>query len=234
MNTTDYTAYSRIVHPSFPDLAPKMASICDALANAQINVTAIRDGDGVLQKHIIDSLYAAREIIDLAPASGARLCDVGSGGGFPALPVAAALPDLSVTALDSTAKKCRYIEDTARSAGIGNVVTRCARVEEAVDLFETFDFVTARAVAALNVLVELCAPLVKVGGYFLAMKGEKADEEIADAANGAKKLGLELVRRTEYALPSGGDHRVIAVYRKIAPTPKGYPREYRVIVKKPL
>ena len=234
MNTSDYTAYSRTVHPSFPDLAPKMASICDALDAAQINVTAIRDGDGVLQKHIIDSLYAAREIIDLAPAPGARLCDVGSGGGFPALPIAAALPGISVTAVDSTAKKCRYIEETAHSAGLSNVSTRCARVEEASDLFATFDFVTARAVAALPVLVELCAPLLKVGGYFLAMKGEKADVEIADAARAAKILGLELVRRAEYSLPSGGDHRTIAVYRKVAPTPKGYPREYRLIAKKPL
>lgn len=175
-----------------------------------------------------------REIITLDPADGDKICDVGSGGGFPALPISAALPSLHVTAIDSTAKKCRYIEETAAQAGICNIDVRCARVEDAKELFESFDFVTARAVASLPVLCELCAPLVKIGGYFLAMKGEKADEEIAEANNAANILGLEFVRSTEYSLPYGGDHRTIAVYKKISSTPKEYPREYRLITKKPL
>ena len=234
MDTSAYKTYSAGISPDYPALAGKMAAIADALAEAKLNVTAIRDGDGILAKHIIDSLHAAKVIEDLGVTEGDRLCDVGSGGGFPALPVAAALPDVTVLAVDATAKKCRYIEETALSAGLTNVTALCARVEEAADLRESFGYVTARAVAALPVLCELCAPLVKVGGYFLAMKGEKVDEEIADAAHCAAEVGLELCDRVTYSLPSGGDHRTIAVYRKVRQTPAKYPREYRVIVKKPL
>ena len=233
MDFQKYRTFASCIDPAYAVLGSVMAKIADCLASAGVNVTAIKDADGVLSRHIIDSLYAARELAALCP-DGAKICDVGSGGGFPALPVAAALPGARVTALDSTAKKCRYIEETARAAGIANVDTVCARAEEAVGLFASFDAVCARAVAALRVLGELGAPLVRVGGHFVAMKGEKAGEEITAAAHAAKVLGLELVGTSDYTLPSGGDHRTLAVYRKIAPTPPAFPREYRKIVKNPL
>lgn len=233
MDLQKYRALAAGVDPAYAELDHTMAKIADCLAESRVNVTAIKDEDGVLSRHIIDSLHAARELGRLCP-DGGKICDVGSGGGFPALPVAAALSEVQVTAIDSTAKKCRYIEETARAAGLANVETRSVRAEEAVDLFGTFDAVCARAVAALPVLCELCAPLVKVGGHFVAMKGEKAQEEIAEAERAAKVLGLTLVRVIDYALPEGGDHRALAVYRKDAPTPKQYPREYKKIVKDPL
>lgn len=231
MDVQKYRALAAQIDPAYAELDGAMSAIADCLVNSAVNVTAIKDDDGILSLHIIDSLYAAKEIASLSPAT---VCDVGSGGGFPALPIAAALPNVQVTAIDSTAKKCRYIEETAAASGIKNISTRSVRAEEAVDLFGTFDAVCARAVAALPVLCEICSPLIKEGGYFVAMKGEKADAEIAEAARAAKVLGLNLLRVVPYTLPVGGDHRSLAVFQKTAPTPKGYPREYRKIVKKPL
>ena len=163
MNIQKFQKYSHEISPLYPALADKAEAISRAIENSPINVTAISDGDGILVKHIIDSLYCAEAVARYAEASrgegadgdpsGAErrltLCDVGSGGGFPALPIAAALGDISVCALDSTAKKCRFIEESAASAGITNLTSVCARAEEAKELFGTFDFVTARAVAAL-------------------------------------------------------------------------------------
>ena len=175
MNIQKFQKYSHEISPLYPALADKAEAISRAIENSPINVTAISDGDGILVKHIIDSLYCAEAVARYAEASrgegadgdpsGAErrltLCDVGSGGGFPALPIAAALGDISVCALDSTAKKCRFIEESAASAGITNLTSVCARAEEAKELFGTFDFVTARAVAALPVLIEICATLLK-------------------------------------------------------------------------
>lgn len=231
MDKQKYRALAEQIDPAYAELDGVMAQIAECLVNSTVNVTAIKDDEGILSLHIIDSLHAAKELASLDPQT---VCDVGSGGGFPALPVAAALPGVQVTAIDSTAKKCRYIEETAAAAGIGNISTRAVRAEEAMDLFGAFDAVCARAVAALPVLCELCSPLIKVGGHFVAMKGEKSEEEIASSAHAAKVLGLELVCVVPYSLPCGGDHRALAVYRKVSPTPKGYPREYRKIVKKPL
>lgn len=233
MDLAKFRAYASAVDPEYADLAEEMEKISLCLKESRLNVTAIKDEEGILSRHIIDSLYAARELGNVCK-DGDRLCDVGSGGGFPALPVAAALGGVRVTAMDSTAKKCRYIAETAKSAGLVNVDTVSVRAEEATELFDTFDAVCARAVAALPVLCELCAPLLRVGGHFVAMKGEKAADEIAEASHAAKVLGLELLRVVEYSLPEGGDHRALAVYRKVAPTPKGYPREYKRIVKAPL
>ena len=201
MNIQKFQKYSHEISPLYPALADKAEAISRAIENSPINVTAISDGDGILVKHIIDSLCCAEAVARYADAargegadgdsSGAErrltLCDVGSGGGFPALPIAAALGDISVCALDSAAKKCRFIEESAASAGITNLTSVCARAEEAKGLFGTFDFVTARAVAALPVLIEICAPLLKVGGYFFAMKGK-------NAARGACLVGARRAR----------------------------------------
>ena len=234
MNIQKFQKYSHEISPLYPALADKAEAISRAIENSPINVTAISDGDGILVKHIIDSLYCAEAVARYAAERRLTLCDVGSGGGFPALPIAAALGDISVCALDSTAKKCRFIEESAASAGITNLTSVCARAEEAKELFGTFDFVTARAVAALPVLIEICAPLLKVGGYFFAMKGKNADAELASSERAARELGLTLADTVRYELPEDSGSRAIFVYKKTSPTPARYPREYRKIVKAPL
>ena len=231
MDISVYAAAAGAVDPSFADCAGTLAAIADGTLNARLNVTAIRDEAGVLSKHIVDSLYAARLIRELGVAS---VLDVGSGGGFPALPIAAALPGIGITALDATAKKCRHVEELAASAGLDGVRVICARAEEATDLFGTFDAVISRAVAALPALLELTSPHAKVGGFVLAMKGDLAEKEAKDAERAAAALCLEALEPTRYALPEGGDRRAILVYRKIAPTPRPYPRRWSEIAKKPL
>ena len=226
-----YRMTAAAVDPEFAACAGALAAIGRGTAEAKINVTAIRGEDGVLSKHIADSLFAARAIRDLGASS---VLDVGSGGGFPALPIAAALPGIEVTALDATAKKCRHVEALAAEAGLSNVRVVCARAEEAAELFGSFDVVISRAVAALPALLELTSPHAKVGGYVLAMKGERAAEEAADARRAAGILSLTALGPVAYSLPEGGDHRSILVYRKDAPTPDGYPRAWREISKKQL
>ena len=231
MDVSKYTAAARAVDPDFAACGEKLALIARMTLDSPINVTAIRDEAGVLSKHIADSLFAARAICNLGAST---VLDVGSGGGFPALPIAAAIPGISVTALDATAKKCRRIEEIAASAALANVRVVCARAEEATGLFGSFDLVISRAVAALPALLELTSPHAKVGGFVLAMKGELAESEAKDAESAARSLCLEALEPIRYALPEGGDHRAILVYRKTAPTPRPYPRKWNEIAKKPL
>ena len=253
MNIQKFQKYSREISPLYPALADKAEAISRAIENSPINVTAISDGDGILVKHIIDSLCCAEAVARYADAargegadgnsSGAErrltLCDVGSGGGFPALPIAAALGDISVCALDSTAKKCRFIEESAASAGITNLTSVCARAEEAKGLFGTFDFVTARAVARLNMLCEFCIPLLRVGGEFLPMKGKSGAEELTEAENAIAVLRAKTVEYVEYAIRDPAfdedrQERFIARIRKTDETEKIYPRSFAQIKKKPL
>lgn len=203
------------------------------------NLTAITEPREVLTKHFIDSLFAAREaetLLEEDHSLGNALLDVGSGGGFPALPIAAALPQVQVTALDSTAKKIAYIRDTADLCGMQNVHTVCTRAEEAGRgaLREQFSVVTARAVARLPVLLELCVPFVRVGGYFIAMKGSAAMEEETEAREAAALLSCALCKITPYSLPASEEKRFLLIYRKISPTSPTYPRSAARIAKKPL
>ncbi len=200
----------------------------------RFNLTAITDPEEAVNKHTADCLYCAAVIDRLAEGKNVNLIDVGSGGGFPSLPVATVLPNVRVTALDATAKKCGFIADTAALCGV-DITTVPKRAEEyaAEGVRETFDFATARAVARLNILMELCAPFIKYGGYFVAMKGSAADEELAEARSAANKLGLSLLEKCPYTVKDGGE-RTVLVYEKIAPTPPMYPRVYAKIKKNPL
>ena len=231
MDISAYTSAAGAVDPSFAGCAATLAAIADGTLGAKLNVTAIRDEAGVLSKHVVDSLYAAKAIRDLGATS---VLDVGSGGGFPALPIAAALPEVAVTALDATAKKCRHVEELAASAGLQNVCVVCARAEEAADLFGSFDLVISRAVAALPALLELTSPHAAAGGFVLAMKGNLADDEAKAAESAAAALCLEALAPVRYSLPEGGDRRAILIYRKVAPTPPDFPRKWNEILKKPL
>lgn len=218
------------------DAAEKMRLLTLRLiaSNRQFNLTAITEPDEVLTKHIVDSLFCASAVAALG-GECRTLLDVGAGGGFPSLPLAAALPGVSVLAMDATAKKCRYIDETAAAVGLPNVRAHNARAEEAArELGASFDAVTARAVARLNVLTELCAPFLRVGGVFLAMKGPGGAEEAAEAARGCKLLGLSAPEVRRYELPGGAGERTLIVCRKERPTPSLYPRPYAKIVKSPL
>lgn len=198
----------------------------------KFNLTAITDERGATRLHVVDSLYAAKTVKELSKGD-ASLIDVGSGGGFPSLPIAISCPDVSVTALDSTAKKCIFISSVAALCGV-DVKTLPVRAEEAPpDLRESFDFAAARAVARLNVLAELCSPFVKVGGYFLAMKGSAARAEAEEAKDAASRLGLSLEGSCDYFIDGGGQ-RSILIYKKVSPTPEEFPRSFSKIKKRPL
>lgn len=202
--------------------------------NKSMNLTAITDEDAIIVKHYADSLMVASYI-----PRGATVIDVGCGAGFPCLPLAIFREDLKVTALDSTAKRIRYIDDTAKKLGITNVTPIAARAEELGKqngYRECFDVATARAVAALPVLSELCLPFVKVGGKFVSMKASQGSQEAIDAKNAIKLCGGEIksVDKLDLVSEQATEERTIISVAKTAPTSAKYPRHYSQITKKPL
>ena len=196
--------------------------------NEVMNLTAITEPDKVAKLHLLDSLT----VLTAADLKGKTLIDVGCGAGFPGVPVAIGCPEAQVTLLDSLGKRMKWLEEVLPRLGVqAECVT--ARAEEAVaDRRERYDYATSRAVARLNILLELTAPYVKVGGAVLAMKGAAAKEELSECGNAIKKLGLKLEEVKEFSI-DGTSHAVI-VLRKIAPTPKPYPRRYAKIKQSPL
>lgn len=196
--------------------------------NEVMNLTAITEDTQVAKLHLLDSLT----VLCCADLKGKSLIDVGCGAGFPGVPLAIACPEARITLLDSLGKRVKWLEETLPALGISaECVT--ARAEEAVaSRRETYDYATSRAVARLNILLELTAPYVKVGGAVLAMKGAAAKEELAECAGAIKKLGLQLEEVREF--PIDGTSHAVIVLRKIAPTPKQYPRRYAKIKQAPL
>ncbi|MBQ9228065.1 MAG: 16S rRNA (guanine(527)-N(7))-methyltransferase RsmG [Eubacterium sp.] len=199
--------------------------------NRKYNLTAITDSDEVLVKHFIDSLMLLK-YFDLD--YGMDVIDVGSGAGFPGLPLLIAKNNkLNIVFLDSTRKKTRFIEHALASCGLEAPVV-CERAEECAhdpEFRETFDVATARAVAPLNILAEYCLPYVKVGGYFIALKGSK--DEVPDALCAIGELGGELESNVSYKLPNG-DPRSIVIIKKVSQTSTKYPRVNSKIAKSPL
>lgn len=196
--------------------------------NEVMNLTAITEPEAVAKLHLLDSLT----VLAAADLRGKRLIDIGCGAGFPGVPLAIACPEAEITLLDSLGKRMNWLEQVLPRLGIrAECVT--ARAEEAVsDRRERYDYATSRAVARLNILLELTAPYVKVGGAVLAMKGAAAKEELAECAGAIRKLGLKLEDVKEFPI-DGASHSVI-VLRKTAPTPKQYPRRYARIKQAPL
>ena len=196
--------------------------------NEVMNLTAITEETQVAKLHLLDSLT----VLCCADLKGKSLIDVGCGAGFPGVPLAIACPEAKITLLDSLGKRVKWLEETLPQLGISaECVT--ARAEEAVAARrERYDFATSRAVARLNILLELTAPYVKVGGAVLAMKGTAAKEELSECAGAIKKLGLKLEEVREF--PVDGTSHAVIVLRKIAPTPKQYPRRYAKIKQSPL
>ncbi len=196
--------------------------------NKVMNLTAITEPAQVAKLHLLDSL----SLLSLEDLRGKRIIDVGCGAGFPGVPVKIACPEAEVTLLDSLGKRMAWLERILPELG---VAAQCvtARAEEAVATRrETYDVATSRAVARLNILLELTAPYVKVGGLVLAMKGTAAEEELAEAKNAIARLGLKLEKVEQF--PVDGTAHTVIVLRKVAPTPARYPRRYAKIKQSPL
>ena len=197
--------------------------------NEVMNLTGITEDAPVAKLHLLDSL----SVLCCGDIAGKTIIDVGCGAGFPGVPVAIACPDAKVTLLDSLAKRMNWLETVLPQLGVTNAECLTARAEEAVATRrESYDFATSRAVARLNILLELTAPYVKVGGAVLAMKGAAAKEELAEAKNAIDKLGLKLEEVREFPV-DGTSHGVI-VLRKVSPTPAKYPRRFAKIKQNPL
>lgn len=200
--------------------------------NEKMNLTAITDPEGVTVKHFFDSLLLLKTV---EVPQDASLIDVGTGAGFPGIPVAIARPDIKLTLLDSLNKRLVFLAEVCRELGIQAEI-RHARAEEGgrqKELREQFDFATARAVAGMNVLCEYCVPFVKLGGAFVALKGPDGEEEIKQAARAIGVLGGKAEKLAQFQLPDGSQ-RCIAVVRKVRNTPETYPRHGSKISKKPL
>ncbi len=203
--------------------------------NESMNLTAITDLDGVILKHYADSLTISKHI-----SKSAKLIDIGCGAGFPTLPLAIFRPDIKITALDGTAKRIEYVKGAAELLKLDNVTAIAGRAEEYAnkpEYREQFDIATARAVAALPVLSELCLPFVKKDGFFIAMKASQGENEAASAANAIKICGGTEAKIEKISL-LGADKsiepRIIITVKKTAITPQKYPRHYSQISKKPL
>ena len=202
--------------------------------NEHLNLTAITDPDGVILKHIVDSV-AISPFID----TGARVIDVGCGGGFPTLPLAIIRPDVTILGLDSVTKKVNYVRDTAALLGLTGVEASNARAEvlgQDKEYRESFDIACARGVGRLNLICELCLPLVRVGGRFIAMKSLTAKEELLEAKNAISTLGAEVESVIDYSLTNGTEElsRTMIIIKKRTHTPPKYPRNNSQISKKPL
>ena len=200
--------------------------------NKVMNLTAITDPANVAALHMLD----CAALLNCAPLEGGSLIDVGTGAGFPGMVLKILTPSLEVTLLDSLNKRLDWLEEVGGTLALRDVRTVHARAEEAgadPAYRERFDFATARAVADLRLLAELCLPFVKVGGRFLAMKGHR-DGETDAALPAIRLLGGEVERCFHYAIPGTDvNHRAVIV-RKISQTPEKYPRRWAKIQKTPL
>ena len=203
--------------------------------NEKYNLTAIREPEKIALLHYADCASIAAYI-----PKGAKVIDVGCGAGFPSLPLAIVRPDIHITAVDSTEKRVRYVEETARLLGLTNITARVMRAEEGGKdpaLREQFDVATARAVADLRILTELCLPFVRVGGEMIAMKGKNAAYEVQASKKALAVLGGTLLSLDETPLHSatlGEQSRGVVRIRKAKKTPATSPRVYAQISKKPL
>lgn len=196
--------------------------------NEVMNLTAITEPVQVAKLHLLDSLT----VLTSGDFAGKKLIDVGCGAGFPGVPLAIGCPELDVTLLDSLGKRVHWLEEILPQLGV-KATCITARAEEAVaDRRESYDIATSRAVARLNILLELTAPYVKVGGRVIAMKGMAAREELEECGNAIKKLGLKLEDVREF--PVDGTNHALIVLRKVEHTSAAYPRRYAKIKQTPL
>lgn len=202
--------------------------------NEKINLTAITDDEEVIKKHFIDCIKAFKSD---AIKNAKTIIDVGTGAGFPGLPIAIMNPNVKVTLLDSLNKRINYLNTVVRELGLKNVTTIHSRAEDGArkpELREKFDVATSRAVANMAVLSEYCMTYVKKDGYFVALKGPSVDEELKNATNAIKTLGGELKEIIEVSIEETDLKHNIVEVKKLNPCSKTYPRKAGTITKKPL
>lgn len=203
--------------------------------NEKINLTAIVEEDEVYLKHFYDSITLAKYTkIEGKPL---KLCDVGSGAGFPSIPLNILFPEIEITIVDSLKKRINFLEILVKELGIENVHLYHDRAEDfgqKKKFRSSFDLVTARAVARLSVLSEFCLPITKEQGVFAAMKGSQGEEELRDAEKAIKTLGGKLDRVENFELPLNAGERTIVLIDKVKKTPRKYPRQAGTPNKKPL
>lgn len=203
--------------------------------NEKINLTAITDKEDVYLKHFYDSLMLvnAKETFK----ENLSICDVGAGAGFPSIPLKIAFPDLTVTIVDSLNKRIKFLSELVSALELTEVYLYHDRAEtfgKNKQFREGFDLVTARAVARLNVLSELCLPLVKKNGYFIALKAAKSEEEITEAKKAISLLGGKFIEEIDIKLPNTEDTRNLVIIQKKKETPNKYPRKPGTPNKQPI
>lgn len=196
--------------------------------NEKVNLTAIKDFDDIIIKHYIDSVLPIK--LTEIPLNSS-IIDVGTGAGFPSIPMMIYRSDLNFTLCDSLNKRCTYLKLACEKLGLNPEIIHSRSEDLGRKTREKFDFSIARAVASMPVLSEYCIPFVKVGGKFIAMKS--VNEEIGAAENSIKLLGGKVENNITYTLPNG-DNRLLVLVKKISQTPPKYPRPSSVIAKKPL
>lgn len=199
--------------------------------NKVMNLTGITEYEEVLEKHFYDSLTMANKV----NLDNSTLVDIGAGAGFPCIPLKIAFPSLDVTVVDSLAKRMKFLEVVIKELNLENIRCLAMRGEDFAKLHrEEFDYVTARAVARLNILNEITLPLVKVGGYFVALKGQDGLIEIDECKDAFNKLGAKIDMIDEFNLPSENAKRINIFIKKEKKTNVIYPRDYAKIKKNPL
>ncbi len=204
--------------------------------NAHTNLVSKNDEKKLFEKHICDSLALSQFLNKYSISADAMLLDVGTGGGFPSIPLSIVYPEMNVYPLDSIAKKIGFIELVQKELRLSCLHPICKRVEDFADNNKTkFDVVTSRAVASLNTLLEYTIPFLKIGGYFVAFKSKGSDSELVQAENAMNVLGCSLVDRIKYVLPIDEEFvRELLVFKKTKDTPVLYPRKSGMAKKNPL
>ena len=199
--------------------------------NAVMNLTAISGEEDVARLHFLD----CAALLKLADFKGKKVIDVGTGAGFPGLPVKIACPHIELTLLDSLDKRVKFLKDCCIKLELNDVNCIHSRAEEAPkDYRAGFDIALSRAVARLNLLCELCLPMLKKGGLFIAMKGPDCAEEIKEAEKGIALLGGKVLKKADYIIPGTDICHSAVIIKKVADTPAKYPRRWAQIKKQPL
>ena len=201
--------------------------------NEKINLTAITDEEGIAIKHFADSI----SVLPLIDKSNVSMIDVGTGAGFPGIPIKIARNDIKVTLLDSLNKRINFLEEVKKELKLDSVECVHSRAEDGGrnSLYrEKFDLCVSRAVARLNVLCEYCMPFVAVGGYFISLKGPDVTEELAEAQKAITLLGGSVEKVVDIAIPNSDTTHSAVVIKKIKPVPKTYPRKAGTAGKKPI